>query len=162
MESPRKEFSFKSSGKTPVQKSQESVSITRSPIGIKTPLELGNGETSEILVTYDNISNVIQDNLRNLILTNWGERLGLYNFGANLKPLMTELNSPEDFDNEAIERIRNAVFKWMPFVNLDSFTSNVDTAFTSNSLAKIIVRITYSVPNLGIGTKGLEVILRAI
>jgi phage baseplate assembly protein W len=155
-------FSFKSSGKTPTKKFEETPEVSRIPIGIKTPLQIGNGETSEILVTHDRFEDVAHDNLKNLILTNWGERLGLYNFGANLKPLMADLNSQEDFDSEAIERIRSAVQRWMPFISLQNFVSNVDTAFTSQGLAKIVIRITYSIPSLSVETKGLEVILRAI
>jgi phage baseplate assembly protein W len=155
-------YSFKSSGKTPLAKSLETPKVTSLPIGIKTPLEIGTGETSEILVTYNKFEEVTHDNLKNLILTNWGERVGLYNFGANLKPLLTEISSQEDFDNEAIERIKNAVQKWMPFVSLEDFVSNVDTLFTSQSLAKVIIRITYSIPALRVETKGLEVVLRAI
>lgn len=154
-------FSFKSSGKTPVQKRAETLSVSNQPIGIKTPLEIGNGTTSEILVTHDNFSNVAHDNLKNLILTNWGERLGLYKFGANLRPLLTEVSSQDDFDSMAIQRIQEAVSRWMPFINLQNFSSNIDPEST-NSLSKLIIRITYNIPSLSSKTRGLEVVLRAI
>jgi len=155
-------FDFKSSGKTPVQKRGETIPVSKQPIGIKTPLEIGDGTTSEILVTYDRFADVVHDNLKNLILTNWGERLGLYNFGSNLRPLLADFNSQDDFDNEAISRIQNSVGKWMPFVNLENFVSDIDNAYSKNSLVKINVRITYSIPSIGISTRGLEVVLSAI
>jgi len=155
-------FSFKSSGKTPVQKRAEVVLTSRQPIGIKTPLEIGDGTGSEILVTYDNFADVAHDNLKNLILTNWGERLGLYNFGSNLRPLLADFNSQDNFDNEAISRIQNSVSKWMPFINLENFVSNIDNPYSKNSLVKVNVRITYSIPSIGISTRGLEVVLSAI
>jgi phage baseplate assembly protein W len=155
-------FTFKSTGKTPLQKRGEIIPVSREPIGIKTPLEIDNGSGTEILVMYDRLSDVLHDNLKNLILTNWGERLGLYNFGANLQPLLADFNSQDDFDNEAISRIQNAVSKWMPLVNLENFVSNIDTPYSKNSLVKINVRITYSIPSIGVSTRGLEVILSAI
>ncbi len=81
-------FNFKSSGQTQEQKLIETLTVSKTPIGIKTPLQISDGENTEILVTYDNLADTVNDNLRNLLLTNWGERVGLYDFGANLRPLM--------------------------------------------------------------------------
>ncbi len=154
-------FSFKSSGKSTEQRLVEKIEATKTPIGIKTPLELNYGEGSEILVTYTSLAETVSDNLRNLLLTNWGERLGLYNFGANLKPLMTELVSQDDFDSAAIERIRDATAKWMPFVSLDSYVSTVNRQ-DNRSLARINILITYNIPTLGINGKQLEINLSAM
>ena len=57
---------------------------------------------------FDNRSQV-KDNLRNLLQTNWGERIGLYAFGANLNELVGELSSQEDFDSEAMLRIKSTI-----------------------------------------------------
>jgi phage baseplate assembly protein W len=153
-------FSFKSVGKTPEQKLVEKIESTKTPIGIKTPLRLNYGD-GEILVTYYSLAETVHDNLKNLILTNWGERLGLYNFGANLKPLMTELVSQDDFDTAAIERIGTAVSKWMPYVSLDNYTSVINRN-DNRILAKINIQITYNVPTLNVTNKLLEINLYAM
>jgi phage baseplate assembly protein W len=101
------------------------------------------------------------DNLRNLIMTNWGERLGQYNFGANLRPVTTELSSQDDFDTEAIARIRSAVQTWMPFIDLQDFSSSIDRSGNKNT-AIINVNITYNIPDLGVSNKGLQITLYAI
>ena len=92
---------------------------TPTPIGIKTPLRPGgnNGIFDGHFVLKDQV----KDNLRNLMLTNWGERLGLYNFGANLRPLTTEIVGQDSFDAQATERSKGAVDRWMPYVSLDTF-----------------------------------------
>lgn len=154
-------FSFKSSGKTPEQRLVEKIEATKTPIGIKTPLELNYGIGTEIFVTYDNLASTVSDNLRNLLLTNWGERLGFYDFGANLRPLMSELVSQDDFDSTAIERISTAVSKWMPFVSLDNYVSTVDRQ-DNRDLARINILITYNIPTLGITGKQLEINLSAM
>jgi len=154
-------YSFKSSGKTVEQRLVEKIEATRIPIGIKTPLEINQGEGTDILVTYDTLEETVGDNLRNLLLTNWGERLGLYDFGANLRPLMSELVSLEDFDSAAIERISSAVSRWMPYVSLDNYTSST-VRENNRDLARINIRITYNVPTLNVTNKLLEINLNAM
>lgn len=156
-------YSFKSVGKTPEQKTIERLTSSITPIGIKTPLEISDGNSSQgILVMHDTLDKVVHDNLRNLLLTNWGERLGLYKFGANLRPLLTEFVSQDDFDSAAIERISSAVATWMPFVSLDNFLSTIDRSRSNQDMAKIIVTITYAIPDLDISNKALEIILDVI
>ena len=152
-------YSFKSVGKTEEQTQLESVAQTPIPFGIKTPLQIGT--TEGILVMNYSLEEQFADNLRNLLLTNWGERLGLYKFGANLKPLTTELVSQEDFDNKAIERIKSAVDTWMPFIDLEDFTSVVDRNENTNT-GIIRINITYNIPALKVYKKGLQIVLYVI
>ena len=108
-----------------------------------------------------NVADQVHDNLRNLLLTNWGERLGFYEFGANLRELTTEITTVDAFDEAAIARIRDAVTKWMPFVNLKDFVSEIDSQ--NNEHTGIIrITITYNIPQLGIENKALKLTLFAI
>ena len=152
-------YSFKSVGKT--QQSIEDESLDESPIpfGIKTPLKIGAKDG--ILEMNYSLEEQFADNLRNLLLTNWGERLGLHNFGANLRPLTTEFVSQDNFDNEAIVRIKNAVDTWMPFIDLEDFSSEVDRMDNKNT-GVIKVNITYNIPNLEVYKKGLQIVLYVI
>jgi len=152
--------SFKSVGDTLSDKKYNR-ELDTPPVGIKTPLRRGYGR-SGIFDMHFNIRDQISDNLKNLLLTNHGERLGLYDFGANLRPLTTELHSQEDFDGEAMSRIRDAVSKYMPFINLDSFESSFKQPPDSESVAQITIRILYSVPQLQVDNAGIEVILYCI
>jgi phage baseplate assembly protein W len=150
-------YNFKSVGKTQAQALVEKLESTKTPIGIKTPLQLSLGENTEIVVTYDNLADVTHDNLRNLIQTNWGERLGLYDLGANVRPLLSEYVSSDDFDGKAIDRISNAVNRWMPYVSLENYTSSLESS--GGSATRVHLRITYSIPVLGITGRLLEVTL---
>lgn len=152
-------YSFKSSGKTQQNIEEETVNSSQIPYGIKTPLKIGVSDG--ILEMNYSLEEQFADNLRNLILTNWGERLGLYDYGANLRPLTVEFSSQEDFDNEAIDRIRSAVSKWMPFIDLESFTSTVDR-FENKSTGIIKINITYNIPDLQVTQKGLQIVLYVI
>lgn len=110
---------------------------------------------------YTDIKDVVHDNLRNLILTNHGERLIHYDLGANLRPLVAEFSSKDDFDGEAMIRINTAVSKWAPYISLVGFDSRpefIDNRFTG----RIVILLVYSVPQLGIIEKALEVLLFVI
>lgn len=140
--------------------SYEQLNRSVKPIGVKTPLELDRS-TNSLFKMHTEIRPQIADNLRNLVLTNWGERLCLYDFGANLKPLVAEYTSKTSFDQEAALRINTAVSKWMPFVELLEFESNPD--YENNQFTGIIrVSITYAIPALAIGNDLLEVVLAVI
>ena len=149
-------ISFKSVGQTKDQLKDSFVTSTPKPIGIKTPLQLSNN--SGLLKMNYNLANQISDNLRNLLLTNWGERVGLYNFGANLRPLTSEFVSQEDFDSEAVARIKSAVSTWMPFVELVDFVSETDR-LENVSTGIIRVTISYNIPTLYVKDKKLQIVL---
>lgn len=155
-------ISFKSVGKTSEQTRKESETTTATivPIGIVTPLRLGSRSEGIFKMTSD-LSDVIADNLRNLILTNWGERLGQYSFGANLRSLTTEIVSQENFDSEAMTRIKVAAEKWMPYVSLIDFNSNIDHQFRTTT-GKISLDITYTVPGVQDTPRSLRVDLYII
>lgn len=148
-------ISFKSVGITS-QAVGESIQLPSIiPIGIKTPLKIG--KKYGILEMHTNLSDALSDNLRNLILTNWGERLGQYYFGANLRPLTTEYANQESFDSEAVIRIKSAVKKWMPFINLIDYTSEYQQNFSKPSTGLIKLEITYSIPTINVPQRKLKI-----
>jgi len=130
------------------------------PIGIKTPVESDPSENGLFLMHTD-VKEQIADNLRNLVLTNWGERLGNYFFGANLRPILVDFSSKADFDQEVMVRINTAISKWMPFITpvaYDSFIDNVNNLYTG--IVKVV--LIYSVASVGITNARLEVTLFVI
>ncbi len=155
-------YNFKSVGKTIEKKIVETIESTKTPIGIKTPLQINTSGKGEIFVTYDSLGQSVKDNFRNLLLTNWGERVALHNFGANLRPLMAELVSDDDFDSKAIQNITNAVNRWMPFIVLENYVSKIEHEENYNGIAHVNLEITYSIPTLEIGSSILQVNLYAM
>lgn len=158
-------YSFKSVGQTTEQSAAQKLIISQTPIGIKTPLELNQDDQNSsagLLSMHYKLADVVHDNLKNLLLTNWGERVAVYNFGANLRPLLTEYTSQDDFDNSAIVRIKSAVATWMPYVSLDNFVSTENKSKTTYNIASITITITYSIPNLQVGIRALEIILKTM
>lgn len=152
-------ISFRSVGVTADKQVTNQLTTSPSPVGIVTPLRLGTAE-SIFEMTYS-LSDQVHDNLRNLLLTNWGERLVLYDFGANLRPLTSEFTTQDDFDAQAVQRISSAVSKWMPYVTLEDFLSQVNRNGNKNT-AIIDITVTYSVPALNVSKRALQVTLYAL
>ena len=152
----RKVYSFVSSG---VVVNSDPVPTTRTPakppIGIKTPLQISAGDG--LFEMHTDISKQISDNLRNLLLTNHGERLGFFDFGANLRPILFDLGT-DTGDAEAISRIKGAVLKYMPFGSLQQFQVFVDRR-DNKEVAKVGVQITYMIPRINDALRSLEVML---
>jgi phage baseplate assembly protein W len=153
-------YSFKSSGVTQQTTPANNLTVTPTPIGIVTPLTLGD---NDLLRTNTDLATQLGDNLKNLIQTNWGERLGLYNYGANLRPLLSNIVAAEDFDSQAITAIKNSVSRWMPYIDLVDFVSDVDqVGKLTKGIAQISIVVSYNIPSLNVKGKKIKVTLFAI
>ena len=134
--------------------------VTIRPVGIKTPLEIGTGRSGVFQMHFD-IADQLMDNLRNLILTNHGERLCSYDYGANLKPLTFDLTAKEDWDSEAMARINTAVTKFMPFIDLETFSSSLagkkESAIIGEWLTHIKLTLKFNIPKLGVTNRMMSV-----
>jgi phage baseplate assembly protein W len=133
-----------------------SAPVEEVPLGIKTPLQLGSGRSGIFQMHFD-VEDQIQDNLKNLLLTNHGERLGLFKYGANLRKLVSERTSKEDFDGEAMLSIKNTVATYMPFVEPMTFESTITTIDASKGLAKVTISMKYNVEQLRIRDKAIAI-----
>ena len=151
----RKVYSFTSAGEKQKETLVPAVPIAAPPIGIKTPIRLANSEG--LLEMHTNVAKQISDNLRNLILTNHGERLGFFDFGANIRPILFNLGS-DNGDSEAISRIKTTVSKYLPFVSLQEFQTFVDRE-DNKEVAKIGIQVTYTIPQLDKALRSLEIML---
>jgi phage baseplate assembly protein W len=111
------------------------------------------------------MSNVVLDqmvdNFRNMLLVNHGERLPLFDFGANLRSLLTERLSGPDYDEKAMILIKATTEKYMPYVSLNSFETQV-LATEQNAISKVKIKIEFSIPRLSTTLKTVEIIVTNI
>jgi len=155
-----KKYDFNSVGETETSyRSRTASTVVSSPIGIKTPLELGTSPDN-LFRMHRNLDDTISDNFRNLVLTNHGERIFRYDYGANLREIAFELGT-EEGDYEAINRIRNSVRKYLPYLNLQTFES-FQTPQTYTEPGKVGIRVSYSVPSYSNKQRILEVIIATV
>ena len=171
----RKRFSFKSSGKLVTAREYTAPTIVQYPVGIKTPLEFSVGKSNEDFYRmHFDAAAQIKDNFRNLLLTNFGERLGRANLGANLKSLLYDSVDLESVEAEAVRRITVTAGDYLPmvqikninvrFLGLDTQTKDISASpdYQSNrssGLSGMVVFVSYSIPRLGIDNQAIEAIL---
>ena len=154
------EYDFASVGDTlPTLRERERADIVRPDvnINIKTPLSLGYGKGG-LFVMNTTMRDAIADNLKNLLLTNAGERPMNPGFGENLKPLLAEFGTPE-FESEVMVRIKTAVNRSMPWVSLATLKlQKIETPKTSGVIA-VQVTIKYSAAGAGLSGQVISVTL---
>jgi phage baseplate assembly protein W len=98
----------------------------RKPIGIKTPLEKGKEVGESLFKMHFDINDQIKDNLKNLIMTQKGERLGFPDYGTSLRLIYSNTSITDDQIAEIASReIKQAVSKFMPNINLLQFYSEI-------------------------------------
>ena len=157
------EISFKSVGTLATDPRYSSEVYEQPPIGLKSPVELGT-DRSGLLEMHFDPSDQVHDNFRNLVLANWGDRLGRYHFGANLRDLCSERTSREDFDSVAMLSIKTAVERYMPFIDLQTFESSFEPMPDGETRGTNIVniKVVYNVVKLRIRDRALEVSILAM
>ncbi len=92
-------------------------------IGISLPLEYGTqGFFNQTKTTIQQV----RHNIKNLLLTVKGERLGNPTFGSNLMRVLFE---PDDSDiqSKIEEEIRTSISEWLPFIEIVSIEAKSDT-----------------------------------
>ena len=159
-------FNFKSSGiKLDAREStKDTITKKKSDIGIKTPLTVY--QQRQIFDMHDDPIAQLKDNLKNLLLTNAGERLGMYNFGADLNSVLFELSANEDVESEAIDRISGAVERYMPGLEITNVSEvvidkNEKLEINRQGQTKIRLRIEFSVPTARVSNQAIEITLQA-
>ena len=157
MNQERKKYDFRSVGKS-LEKLQEeeAYSPDLGPIGIRTPLEFA-ASSGNLFEMHTDIRMQIRDNFRNMIATNHGERVVLYDFGGNLGPIAFELGKQE-IDELAITRISKTTEKYMPFISLKTFET-FERRDLDKEVEQVGIRIIYDVPSLVITDDMIEVLV---
>ncbi len=149
-------YSFKSVGESIQDYNSRTIDnkIKPIPIGIQTPLTIDKG----LFKMHYDIKTLIKDNLRNLIMTNKGERLGNTGFGADLRKIQYGVANEEEAEGKMMQNIKSAVRLYMPFVILQDFSTKT-IGDEKTGTKSLILRITYGVPKLGTEQYGIQLIL---
>ena len=83
-----------------------------------------------------------KSNIRNLLLTNKGERLGNPTFGTNLLSLVFSQENT-DLESRVEEEIRASMGEFLPFINIVSIETNFSD--TNKDVANVNLRFTLDV-----------------
>ena len=113
-------------------------------IGIDLPFHREIGPSGWFASTKTTVE-AVKNNIRNLLLTNRGERVFQPLIGLNLRQFLFEQLTPEvifEIQND----IRDTMKLWLPFVNIENIIVNEDTTTPNTIQVKVDFSI-QQVPN---------------
>lgn len=113
-------------------------------IGIDLPFRRANSSGGYFATTKTTVE-AIKNNIRNLLLTNRGERVFQPLIGLNLRQYLFE-QITADVIFEIQNDIRDTVNLWLPFVNIENILVNEDNT-TSNTIKVKVDFSIQQVPN---------------
>jgi|688.fasta_scaffold307528_1 phage baseplate assembly protein W len=112
-------------------------------VGVTLPFTIGNN--GFFAVSYTTKEQVKSD-LKNLILTNRGERLMQPEFGCNLRQAIFEQIGPETYSYIRGE-IENSIQRWLPYIIVNNVDVSSDTNSKDNN--RINVQLDYTLAYAG-------------
>lgn len=107
-------------------------------IGFVLPFSKSTGSIGFFEATNDPLT-AVEQNLRSLLLTNWGERVCHYNFGCNFREFLFENVSNDELKSRIAERIIGQVETWLPYVRIDVL--NIFTSIDDTNLPEAAIRV---------------------
>lgn len=120
------------------------------PIGFTLPFSKSTGSLGFFETTQTELA-AVGENLKSLLLTNWGERVNHYHLGCNLKEFLFENTHSEELKSKMADRILNQVETWLPFVsilNLNILLNEDDSSVPENTVKVMISFGLTSAPDL--------------
>jgi phage baseplate assembly protein W len=119
-------------------------------VGLSLPLQMGGNTFNQ---TYDNLEQ-LKSNVKNLLLTNKGERLAMPNFGCGLQSLLFEQND-EELNDKILNTIESAINFWLPQLLINSIEITADDMDKDNNKLNVSIsfRAKYNQQNFNVDFK---------
>lgn len=104
-------------------------------IGFTLPFTVATGSLGYLQPTMTE-REATRQNVKSLLVTNWGERPMRYYLGCNFREFLFEQLDSEDLENRVRDRILDQFSKWLPYLSVDSVNiifPNQDQTLEQNS-----------------------------
>ena len=121
--------------------------------GISPKIPLSMATTELTYTTTKTLSESVQQNIKNLILTSPGEKVFDAKFGAGVRRLLFE-NADDNTSRRIIEAISSQIEEYMPFIKIEDLQANIDP---DNN--KVYITLSYYITSLSLSdTLSLEIV----
>tara|TARA_Y100001938_G_C8049434_1_gene410854 strand:- start:984 stop:1409 length:426 start_codon:yes stop_codon:yes gene_type:complete len=111
--------------------------------GLTFPIRIG---TDNNFIRSQTLREQASSNIKNLLLTNKGERVGQPEFGSDLPSILFE-----PFDDNIGDRIEEAIHealeRWLPYVEAQNIVTMVDETNPNNVIVSLEFRVTIDDPD---------------
>lgn len=142
-------FSYTSDGSDVGQDRTAPAVSQKNPISIKSPLS--TSERFGAFDMYEDVVSAVTAHIKNILLTNKGERLGNYNFGADVRRIIFESNVG-DVEDTLARSIQENISTYIPAVellNMAIFTRDQINDIRAN---EILLRVTFKIKGININS----------
>ena len=135
------------------QTSNNSIIVNDYAIGLTLPLQM---TTNTFNQTYDNLVQ-LQSNVKNLLLTQKGERLAQPTFGSDLHKLVFEPNDGE-LEEKISNAIESAISQWLPQLTVEKIDIDATADMKDKNQVDISIIFTakYNQQNFSVKFKIIE------
>lgn len=108
-------------------------------LGLKLPIKSGNNGLFE-----QNFSTIEQakSNIKNLLMTQYGERVMQPNFGSNLNSVLFEQMDDIEFEDKVVSTIESAVERWLPYVTIGDIELDLSNSNIDRNLVEVTISFT--------------------
>jgi phage baseplate assembly protein W len=106
-------------------------------IGLTLPLQMSTNTFNQ---SYDNLVQ-LKSNVRNLLLTKKGERLGQPTFGTNLHRLLFDPND-EELEQKIYDTIDNSIRTWLPQLSIKEINIEATDEMKNNNSINVSIVFT--------------------
>ena len=125
------------------QTSNNSIIVNDYAIGLTLPLQM---TTNTFNQTYDNLVQ-LQSNVKNLLLTQKGERLAQPTFGSDLHKLVFEPNDGE-LEEKISNAIESAISQWLPQLTVEKI--DIDATADMKDKNQVDISIIFTAKSLAL------------
>lgn len=103
-------------------------------IGLSLPLSITNTAFAQTFTTTEQV----KTNIRNLLLTQRGERIMQPEFGSGLREILFEFNN-EDVSAQIQTTIETTLQKWLPYVSVESIEIEQTDSLKDNNRVNVSI-----------------------
>lgn len=146
----KKSFDFLSDGIDVGQDKSGPVKNIKNPISIKSPLSIS--DRFGAFDMYESAVEAVNAQVKNILLTNKGERLGNFDFGADIQRILFE-SSISSIEDILARSINQNVKKYCPGVKLQNMAIYTSEQLKNLQENEILLRVSFNIESLGAFSK---------
>lgn len=142
-------FSYTADGSDVGSDRSTSVSKQKNPISIKSPLAIS--DRFGAFDMYEDVTSAVTAHVKNILLTNKGERLGNYNFGADVRRIIFESNI-DNIEDALARSIQDSISDYIPAVELLDMSIFTKEQINDLGINEILLRVTFRIKGINVNS----------
>lgn len=142
-------FSYTADGSDVGQDRNTPTVNQKTPISIKSPMAVS--DRFGAFDMYEDVISAVTAHVKNILLTNKGERLGNYNFGADVRRIIFE-SDVLNIEDALAKSIQENITQFIPAVELLDMSIFTRDQINDLRLNEILLRVTFRIKGINLNS----------